>query len=207
MSHSGAAILSYMSSYYVPFSETMDLLHLYEFLDANWLTNGASKEICGVYPKFCSYLLQFTHNSNPDLDDQDRFADYLGHTPKGASAKAIKHFAQNYKENRFQKFSNHYNDFTHRTKKRHTHEFPLDKISVPVAMFTGKEDPLADLTDSRWTRDQIGSKIVHYEEIHAGHQTFLVGKDMSYFTKTVMDLLKEYQPLEGAAAQTDAGKK
>ena len=55
-------------------------------------------------------------------------------------------------------------------------------------MFTGSEDPLADVTDSRWTRDQIGDNIVHYEEVEAGHLTFLVGKDMTYFN-TVMGLL------------------
>lgn len=56
-------------------------------------------------------------------------------------------------------------------------------------MFAGIEDILADTTDAEWTRDQIGDNIVHYEEIHAGHLTFLVGKDMSYFN-TVMDLLQ-----------------
>ena len=62
-------------------------------------------------------------------------------------------------------------------------------------MFTGLFDPLADLTDSRWIRDTIGKQVVHYEEINAGHLTFMIGKDMSYFTKSVMDLLKQYHPL------------
>ena len=59
-----------------------------------------------------------------------------------------------------------------------------------MAIFTGLYDPLADLTDARWTRDTIGKKVVHYEEINAGHLTFLIGKDMTYFTKGVMGLLK-----------------
>ena len=54
---------------------------------------------------------------------------------------------------------------------------------------------MADTTDAEWTRDCIGDNIVHYEEIHAGHLTFLVGKDMSYFSDKVMDLLQEYHPL------------
>ena len=61
-------------------------------------------------------------------------------------------------------------------------------------MFTGKEDPIADLADSRWTRDQIGNVVVHYEEINAGHLSFVVGKDMSFFNKTVMGLLQYYHP-------------
>jgi len=75
---------------------------------------------------------------------------------------------------------------------------PLENIStVPVAMFAGIEDILADTTDAEWTRDQIGDNIVHYEEIHAGHLTFMVGKDMSYFN-TVMDLLQQYHPVPSA---------
>ena len=67
---------------------------------------------------------------------------------------------------------------------------PLENITgVPVAIFTGLEDPLADVTDARWTRDTIGDNVVHYEEIEAGHLTFLIGKDMTYFTEGVMDLL------------------
>ena len=70
-------------------------------------------------------------------------------------------------------------------------------------MFTGIEDILADLTDSRWTRDRIGDSIVHYEEIHAGHLTFMVGKDMSYFTDGVMPLLKQYHPLPSTTNETE----
>jgi len=67
---------------------------------------------------------------------------------------------------------------------------PLENITgVPIAMFTGNVDPLADLTDARWTRDTIGDSIVHYEEVDAGHLTFMIGKDMTYFTEGVMDLL------------------
>jgi len=65
-------------------------------------------------------------------------------------------------------------------------------------MFTGNVDILADLTDSRWTRDQIGDNIVHYEEIDAGHLTFMVGKDMTYFSVGVMGLLAQYHPVPGA---------
>ena len=62
-------------------------------------------------------------------------------------------------------------------------------------MFTGKYDPLADLADSRWTRDKIGKAIVHYEEIDAGHMTFITGRDMSFWSNTAMGLLYKYHPL------------
>lgn len=36
-----------------------------------------------------------------------------------------------------------------------------------------------------------GSNVIHYEELEAGHTTFMVGKDMSYLKK-VITLLKKY---------------
>ena len=91
-------------------------------------------------------------------------------------------------------YSNDYADFFSEYNKK-TDRFPIEKIqTVPVAMIQGIEDILAYKTDSEWTRNQIGS-VVHYEEIHAGHLSFLIGKDMSYFSGSVMNLLQEYHPV------------
>ncbi len=125
----------------------------------------------------------------------------MGHEPNGTSVKSILHYAQNMREDRFQVFSDDYTDVFKRHEKRTTDLIPLENITeVPVAIFTGIEDILADLTDARWTRDRIGDNVVHYEEIHAGHLTFMVGKDMTYFSEGVMDLLQQYHPLPSAEA-------
>ena len=100
-------------------------------------------------------------------------------------------------------FSDDYMDFYKRHEKRTTDLIPLENISeVPVAIFTGKDDIMADVTDARWTRDLIGNSVVHYEEVEAGHLTFLVGKDMTYFSEGVMSLLREYHPLPGSDEAT-----
>ena len=74
----------------------------------------------------------------------------------------------------------------------------LSKITeVPVAMFVGTADDLGDTTDARWAQDEInknGTALVHYQEIPAGHSSFLIGKNMAYFD-TVMDLVTEFNPL------------
>ena len=61
----------------------------------------------------------------------------------------------------------------------------LSKITkLPTAMFVGTADDLGDKSDCQWARDQInlgGSALVHYEEVAAGHSTFMIGNDMSYF--------------------------
>jgi CHAD domain-containing protein len=62
-------------------------------------------------------------------------------------------------------------------------------------MFVGTQDDLGDVTDAQWARDQLNSSVmVHYQEVDAGHSTFMIGKDMTYFDQ-VMDLVHQYNPL------------
>lgn len=115
----------------------------------------------------------------------------MGHEPNGTSVKSLLHYAQNMREDRFQEYADDYADFFNRKKKRTTDLIPIESIStVPIAIYTGTEDPLADLTDSRWIRDTLNPSILaHYEEIAAGHLTFMIGKDMTYFSEGVIGLL------------------
>ena len=63
-------------------------------------------------------------------------------------------------------------------------------------MFVGTKDDLGDVVDAKWTAallNHSGPAIVHYQELEAGHTTFMVGKDMSYLNK-VVELLEKYNP-------------
>ena len=42
--------------------------------------------------------------------------------------------------------------------------------------------------------------LVHYEDIEAGHLTFMVGKDMTYWSEGVMGLLEKYHKLPSSGA-------
>jgi hypothetical protein len=64
-------------------------------------------------------------------------------------------------------------------------------------MFVGTEDDLGDVIDTRWARDTIksgGDAVVHYEEMKAGHASFLIGKDMSWVDRA-KDLISHYNPV------------
>ena len=203
ISHTEAAIFQWLSHFYDLFADTCEVLGIHEFLGQNWFTSGVSSLFCTNIPEFCLLLSELFITKNPDLDDPDRFAVYMGHEPNGSSVKSILHYTQDLKQDRFQIYADNYNDIIQIHDKRDTDLIPLENIyGVPIAMFTGTDDILADLTDSRWTRDRIGDNLAHYEEIEAGHLTFMVGKDMTYFTESVMDLLKLYHPLPSATEET-----
>lgn len=67
---------------------------------------------------------------------------------------------------------------------------------VPIAMFVGADDELASPIDARWTRDQLGDAVVHYQEQPGGHISFNIGKDMTYWTETAMGIIQKYHPLQ-----------
>ena len=66
-------------------------------------------------------------------------------------------------------------------------------------MFVSKYDLLSDISDQRWTRDQIlngepikeSNTLVYYNEWDYGHYSFMVAKDMSYLDH-VKQLLKTF---------------
>ena len=62
------------------------------------------------------------------------------------------------------------------------------KGKVKIAMFVGTSDDLGDPQDNRWARDVLrskGSALMHYEEMTAGHTSFLVGKDMTFVDRAI----------------------
>lgn len=75
---------------------------------------------------------------------------------------------------------------------------------MPVAVFCGIEDKLADCEDAQNAVNLIGDDVVQFEQVHAGHKTFLIGKDMSYFTEMAMELIQKYHPVNpGFSATTE----
>jgi hypothetical protein len=62
-------------------------------------------------------------------------------------------------------------------------------------MFVGKKDKLADDIDNQWAHGQMKGDVKFYKEYDLGHLSFMVAKDMSYFTHDVMDVLKQHHTL------------
>ena len=167
---------------------------IYEFFPANWLTTGAMRFLCGTIPALCQLGDYLIADEDPTLDDPNRLPVYLGHFPSGTSLRCIEHYAQIMKADRYQDF-----DYGQKGNQQHYNsnfppEINLQGISkVPIAMFVGTKDELADEIDNRWAKTQLDKTLVFYKEYELGHLTFMVAKDMSYFND-VLDVLKKYSP-------------
>ena len=96
-------------------------------------------------------------------------------------------------------YADDYKSFFYHHQPRTTDLLPLEHATgVPIAMYAGVYDVLGDVIDARWTRDMLHANVIRYQELEADHMTFLVGKDMSYWTHDVMGLLHHYHPLPHA---------
>ena len=108
--------------------------------------------ICKWFPTQCNVFYMATINLHPELNDDDRFDVYsYGHFPHGAPVQSWRHYCQNVIEDRFQVYIDDYSRDNHRSKEISLHK--ISETGVPVAIFGGKDDELADWKDAEWTRD------------------------------------------------------
>lgn len=123
------------------------------------------------------------------INDHERFQVYLGHYPCSMSLYQLLHYGQMGAPGAtFQDFD--YGDAAQNIKKYGVDKPPLLDVSqigdrVPIAMYVGLEDVLAEKQDSLLLKEKLGEAVVHYEEFESGHLGFLVGEDMSYFERAM----------------------
>jgi pimeloyl-ACP methyl ester carboxylesterase len=169
----------------------------YEIMPYDWKYAPFWRAYCTAFEWVCEMIEYDFISHNPLADDQDRFRVYMGHEPNGASMQSLLLFAQNMRMDRFQKWCPLFNCPTCiGDKHRISDEIPLGDIKVPTAIIVAREDTVATPIDAEWTASQIGPSVVHFQEIAGGHVTYIIGKDMSYFTNDVMGLLATYNPSE-----------
>lgn len=177
-----------------------------------WIWLEIFKVVCGIDIAWCSWEETFLVTTNDRLDDQDRFQVYMGHMPGGTSAKSFMHYAQSISSGKFQLFD--YGSTALNTLKYGQANPPevdltrIDNTEVPVALFVGNEDDIADIEDSEWVKSQIldngrGSDVlVHYEEFEAGHYSFMVGENMKYL-ESLLHLVSKYNPIPEAIEEIE----
>mmetsp|Transcript_43017 Transcript_43017/g.30996 ORF Transcript_43017/g.30996 Transcript_43017/m.30996 type:complete len:171 (+) Transcript_43017:691-1203(+) len=169
----------------------LEKLGVYSLFEPGWVQNRVMWIVCGFFPSICDLGIEALATTNIEADDEDRMQVYMGHFPAGESTQTLLHYGQTYKHDKFQEF-----DYTRLGNELHygTPEPPVIDLTliedkVPIAMFVGLDDELATPEDARWTRDQIGDAVVHYQEQIGGHISFTIGKDMTYFSETAMDII------------------
>lgn len=117
---------------------------------------------------------------------------YISNLPSGQSYRTFIHYAQSMHSGEFRKY-----DYGKIKNKRiygtaDPPMIPLEDISIPIGLFSGSLDALADPEDVAWLSEKLGDKVVYQKKRLMDHLTFVIGDDMSWFKEDVVDLLDKY---------------
>lgn len=155
LEHAVAGYLTYTADNYEKVDNYLALWNVHEIMaNKDYWWNIEFHAWCNSFPDACFAKGETSVTSDPEWDDEDRYFVYGNHSPSGASVRSLLFFAQNIKENRFQKWAPKFNQLNPLMNERITEEIPLDSISqVPIAIFVGANDIVANTTDAEWTAE------------------------------------------------------
>ena len=189
---------------------------MYDVFARRSLQSKVSTGFCYTFPDLCTSLklgfLDENENEN-NKDSEKREQTPKNSTERAREEEAIKraklrverfpsgngwrnlvHFGQIIQAKRFQRYD--YGDEKMNLQKYgapRPPEYDLSKIKNKMAIFAGESDTLSDPKDVAWLLDENQSHlnhklIVEYLPLKGGHDTFMMGEDMSYLN-TVIKIL------------------
>ncbi len=155
-------------------------LHVNEVLPHNWFISGVEEYVCGYLPVICEDVIWALFDLVPLADDMERTAVSYHYYPAGTSLKNLVHYEQAVNSGKFAKYDYGKKENMKRYGQETAPEFDLTKISkVPIGLFIGGEDELADPEDVAWLKEQLPASSIIFEKTYPdfGHSTFNIGKE------------------------------
>ncbi|CAH2103792.1 unnamed protein product [Euphydryas editha] len=156
-----------------PPDQLVKLLGAGEFLPNRKIPLWIANKYCTGPELYCLNPLLFLCGiiPNENLWDKSLMARILYHIPAGGSTKTILHFAQMITSGKFHKFN-----------KDHE-EYPLNHVTVPIAMISSSDDLLATVPDVLRLYFNIVNPIDHYiiRDKNLSHVDFLWNPNANSF--------------------------
>jgi len=142
--------------------------------------------LCANVDKACIEAIKYTTDVHPEVDNMKRMDVFVGHMPAGTSVQNMYYWQQLVDNKEFRMYDYgtkgnllHYNQTTPPL-------IELSKINVPVHMFAGTYDELADPTDGKnLTASLTGSPNVTLKHYKYGHMIFVWGLETSYLKDVI----------------------
>lgn len=168
---------------------TVNDLGIYSLRD---LTNYY--EFCNIFQPVCEAIYDFLSLKSP-FTDQASWDLQQSQPASPATTKMLVHYGQIIITGVFKQFD--YGSDEENIKRYGSKEvpiIPLENISeeLPIALYVGKNDTLADLKDVEWLNTQLGDRVVKLEEIDSfDHFSYAIGTNTEW-SDDVINLLNEH---------------
>lgn len=149
--------------------------------------------VCGGFlGGICKDVFKLLHHEG--VDNFSRFTVFMSNEPSGQSYRTFVYYAQMINDGRYSL----YDYGTRKNNKLYGTDdaplVPIENLDIPVALFSGDLDRLADPEDVAFISEKLGDKVVFQKEYHLDHFSFAIAKDMSFFDDAIT-LLAQYNVL------------
>ncbi|PAA70176.1 hypothetical protein BOX15_Mlig031964g1 [Macrostomum lignano] len=137
-------------------ADAIDFFGHGEFLPTTRLLKFLSLAVCGdALSPLCSNVIFLLCGFDCRYTNMTRLPVYISHTPAGTSAMNLVHYAQAVQHKRFQKYDYGKTENMRRYGQPTPPQYNLYNIRVPLAVYHGEKDWLADPTDFSLLLPQI----------------------------------------------------
>ncbi|XP_046378387.2 lysosomal acid lipase/cholesteryl ester hydrolase-like [Haliotis rufescens] len=164
-----------------PFSKGLKLFDLFghgEFEPSSNLTKWLAKDVCKGLPLLCEDFFFVISGFDYATVNKTRVPVYVAHTPSGTSVQNMIHFGQEVNGDQFVMYDfgsasanmAHYGQAT-------PPAYRPDEMDVPVVLFSGGKDFLADPDDVTWIRSQLKNIVGDHMIPHWEHLDFILALD------------------------------
>ncbi|XP_067671238.1 lysosomal acid lipase/cholesteryl ester hydrolase-like [Haliotis asinina] len=151
-----------------------------ELLPSKNTTKWLARTVCEDASVLCENLFFILNGFDYHSLNSSRVPVYMAHTPAGTSTRNIIHFGQGVNSDKFLMF-----DFGSATANVAHYGQPTppnyhpDEMDVPVVLFSGGNDFLADPEDVTWIRSKLKNIVGDHVIPHWEHLDFILAMDAS----------------------------
>ncbi|KFV07973.1 Lysosomal acid lipase/cholesteryl ester hydrolase, partial [Pterocles gutturalis] len=138
---------------------------------------GPATQLCASLDKFCGHILCYIAGGSIKNMNMSRIDTYVGHSPAGTSVQNIIHWHQIVYADRFQAYDYGSNENMKKYNQSSPPVYKIEKISIPIAVWSGGQDKFADPKDMAKLLPRITNLIYHEHFPAWGHLDFIWGLD------------------------------
>lgn len=142
--------IKYLSYFSTEAKFLIKLLGINEFLPSDFFTKFIGEKVCGsfhIFEESCSNVVFLIAGFDKKELNESRVPVYLSHLPAGTSVKDLLHFSQLVKSKQFQMYNYGSTGNVQKYGQKNPPQYNITQMNVPVALYYGGKDWLADPTD------------------------------------------------------------
>ncbi|NXF96099.1 LICH hydrolase, partial [Eubucco bourcierii] len=154
---------------------------------------GPVTQLCTSLDKLCGRILTYIAGGSIKNLNTSRIDTYVGHSPAGTSVQNIIHWHQTANTNQFRAYDYGSKENMKKYNQSTPPEYKIEKISIPIAVWSAGDDKFADPKDMAKLLPRITNLIYHEHFPPWGHLDFIWGLDATekMYSK-IIELMKKH---------------